>query len=194
VTCLLDVTLTGYATRQDAAYWKIVSRCLEGELLIRRGTFMSGTALLSNALDNCVKTGWAVCYPAFRGVLVEGLAGLGRIGESHFAVEQGLAAAERGGERWSVAELLRIKAESLLKEADDCSEPEAEDCFACALDVARQQGALFWELRAAMGLARLRVRQGRPDEARRIFAPVYVRFTEGFETPDLKAAQRLLAT
>jgi predicted ATPase/DNA-binding winged helix-turn-helix (wHTH) protein len=185
--------LTDHATRHNATYWKIVGRCLEGELLIRRGAFVNGAALLGEALDSCEKTGWAVCYPAFRGVLAEGLAGLGRIPEALFAVEQALVAADRGGERWAVAELLRIKGECLLENGGDRSESEAEDCFADALVVARQHGALFWELRAAMGLARLRVSQHRPDVAKQILAPVYDRFTEGFKTADLRAAERLLA-
>jgi len=58
----------------------------------------------------------------------------------------------------------------------------AEDCFRGGLEVARQQDALSWELRGVMSLARLRVRQDRPDEARQGLAPVYDRFTEGFET------------
>jgi predicted ATPase/DNA-binding winged helix-turn-helix (wHTH) protein len=186
--------LNDHAARHQTNYWKIVGHCLEGELLIRRGAFSSGGALLSNALDSCEKTGWAVCYPAFRGVLAEGLAGQGRHGDALIAVEQGLVAAERGGERWSVAELLRIKGECLLEEESERSDVEAENCFARALDVARQQGALFWELRAAMGLARKRNGQGRAADARQVLASVYDRFTEGFETADLKAAERLLAT
>jgi predicted ATPase len=50
----------------------------------------------------------------------------------------------------------------------------------------------MWELRSAMSLARLRVRQGRHDEAWQILAPVYDRFTEGFEMTDLSCARRML--
>ena len=68
----------------------------------------------------------------------------------------------------------------------------AEDSFRKALDIARQQEALLWELRAALSLARLRAKQGRGDEARQLLAQVYDRFTEGFETPDLRAARAFL--
>src|SRR3984893_6143450 len=37
-------------------------------------------------------------------------------------------------------------------------------------------------------MARLSVRQDRPDIAWRVLAPVYERFTEGFNTPDLRSA------
>jgi len=53
-------------------------------------------------------------------------------------------------------ELLRIKGEVLLRQATE-SVPGAEDCFAKAAQMAREQGALFWELRIALSVARLRV-------------------------------------
>ena len=52
--------------------------------------------------------------------------------------------------------------------------------------------ALFWALRIALTFARLRVSQGRNDEARGILAPVYDRFTEGFATADMLAARGML--
>jgi predicted ATPase len=60
--------------------------------------------------------------------------------------------------------------------------------------VAREQGALSWELRASMTVARLRAKQGRADEGRQQLRAVYARFTEGFETVDLQAAKQLLQT
>ena len=68
----------------------------------------------------------------------------------------------------------------------------AERLFQRALEVARAQRALAWELRAATSLARLRQRQGRRDEARAALAPAYDAFTEGFATPDLMDARVLL--
>jgi predicted ATPase len=61
-----------------------------------------------------------------------------------------------------------------------------------ALDCARQQGALSWELRAATSAARLLRDQGRRGDAVAILEPVYGKFTEGFETADLKSARALL--
>jgi predicted ATPase len=72
---------------------------------------------------------------------------------------------------------------------------ETDRPFRCGLLLELQQareGALFWELRSAMSLARLRVKQDRPNDARQILAPVYDRFTEGFETADLHSARSIL--
>ena len=68
----------------------------------------------------------------------------------------------------------------------------AEDHFRQALDWARPQGALSLELRATTSLARLLCDQGRFADALALLQPVYDRFTEGFDTSDLKAANALL--
>ena len=92
---------------------------------------------------------------------------------------------------WYSPELLRIKGELLLQQAADQS-TLAEECFNQAAQLAREQGALFWELRIALSVARLRVSQDRRHAARAPLASVYDRFTEGFATADLRAARALL--
>ena len=61
-----------------------------------------------------------------------------------------------------------------------------------ATELAHTQGALFWELRAALSTARLRIRQQNQADAARILQPVYDRFTEGFDMADLQSAKALL--
>jgi predicted ATPase len=109
-------------------------------------------------------------------------------------VNDAVASAGEGedGQRWYVPELLRIKGEVQLQQAADRSASSAEDCFDQAAEMAREQGALFWELRVALSRARLRVSQHRREEAKQILAPVYDRFTEGFDTADLLAVKHLL--
>jgi predicted ATPase len=68
----------------------------------------------------------------------------------------------------------------------------AESSFRDAISLAQRQGAKFFELRAALDLARLRRDQGKVQQARELLAPVYRWFTEGFETRDLKEAKALL--
>jgi len=58
--------------------------------------------------------------------------------------------------------------------------------------VTRRQQAKALELWAAMSLSRLWQRQGKRDEARQLLAPIYIWFTEGFDTADLQEAKALL--
>jgi predicted ATPase len=62
-----------------------------------------------------------------------------------------------------------------------------------ALQYARDQGALAWELRTVTSLAQLWIQQGRRDEAMAALATVCDRFTEGATTSDVRKARSLLA-
>ncbi|MGQ0620437.1 MAG: hypothetical protein ACT4QA_11045 [Panacagrimonas sp.] len=88
------------------------------------------------------------------------------------------------------AELHRVQDELLLHEKPH-DVVGAEVCFAKALEVSRAQQSKFFDLRAALGLARLWQSQNRSDEARALLRPVCEWFTEGFDTPDLREAAAL---
>jgi predicted ATPase len=80
----------------------------------------------------------------------------------------------------------------VLASAPGANLSEAEDWLSRSLELARRQSALAWELRTATSFALLRRKQDRHDEAHAALAAVFGRFTEGFETSDLRAARRLL--
>ena len=61
-----------------------------------------------------------------------------------------------------------------------------------ALDWARRQQALSWELRAATSLAELWHGRGKTADAEQLLSSVYNKFSEGFETSDLKTARALI--
>jgi predicted ATPase len=187
VAMLLD-----HSARHALAVRHAETDCLRGLLLIQRGDVISGSQHLRCALDELRKLGLVQRCPAFLGALAEGLARAGQGAETLVAIGEALALCERAEERWCVAELLRIKGELVLLEGGHDAAEAAEDHFTHALDWARRQGALSWELRAATSLARLWRDQNRTRAAREILAPVYDRFTEGFATTDLKAAKLLL--
>ena len=94
-------------------------------------------------------------------------------------------------ERWAEAELHRVRGELLRSGHDPTG---AERSFCQAIDIAQQQSAKFWELRAAISLARLWREQAKRDAARDLLAPVHGWFAEGFDTPVLKEAKALLDT
>jgi predicted ATPase len=187
VSMLLD-----HAAKLAMVVWQAEGRCFEGMLLIKRGSDDAGLRLLRTALDDLRRTGSVLSYPVFLCALAEGLAGTGQVAEARAAVDEALERSERTEGRWCVAELLRVRGELvLLENASDAAEA-AEDHFRQALDWARRQGALSWELRAATSLARMWGKKGRSKEARQLLASIYDRFTEGFKTADLKAAKSCL--
>jgi adenylate cyclase len=70
--------------------------------------------------------------------------------------------------------------------------PAAVDRLQAALDLTAEQGSKLLQLRAAVDLARLQAEHGERDRARNQLIPIYDRFTEGFDTADLKNAKALL--
>ena len=68
----------------------------------------------------------------------------------------------------------------------------AADCLQRAVATARRQQACLSELRAAVSLANLWRERGKDKEAYDLVAPLYAWFTEGLQSPDLRAAGTLL--
>jgi len=106
-------------------------------------------------------------------------------------IDHGLSIVSHNSERFFEAELYRLKARGLLMRG--ASDAEAESLLDQTLQTARSQQASSLELRAATDLARLWINQGKRTEARDVLAAVYGRFSEGFDTCDLKEADALLA-
>ncbi len=186
--------LVEVATGLNALFWEVAGHFLKGKLLVERGEFAQGLPVLRDAFETCDRSRWHISYAEFKSALALGLAGTGRLDEALVALDDAIAADREGadGHGWYAPELLRIKGEVLLQQAADQSARAAEDCFTEAVEMAREQGALFWELRIALSLARLRMNQGRHHEARAPLASVYDRFAEGFATADLQAARTML--
>jgi predicted ATPase/DNA-binding winged helix-turn-helix (wHTH) protein len=187
VTLLEDI-----AAQPGLSQYIRLTRPLRALRLIALGELPSGVALLNAELESNREVGKKGTHPCLFGPLAEGLAALGQITDALATVDEGLAIGEDTGERWDIPELLRVKGEVLLRRGDGAFNAAAEDCFSEAARMAREQGALFWELRIALSVARLRVRQGREGEVRRILLPVYEQFTEGFATPDVLVARAML--
>jgi class 3 adenylate cyclase len=93
---------------------------------------------------------------------------------------------ETTNERWCEAEIPRLRARLT-------SDPAASfRLLETSLSLAREQGALLWELRAATDLARLLGGQGSNEAARTVLAPVLARVSEGPAIPDFSSARALL--
>jgi predicted ATPase len=94
------------------------------------------------------------------------------------------------GPGFPIRELHRLRGEIQAVEKNDPA--AAEQSFREALDSARSQSARSDELRAASSYGRMVRDQGRGEEAHAVLAPVYERFTEGFEFTELVDAKALL--
>jgi predicted ATPase len=186
------VMLLDHSAGQAMAIWTAWAQGLNGVLLIQGGDFAGGLQVLRTAFDELAEAKSVPRYAVFSGPFATGLARTGQIADGSLLIEEALEQCERNSEYWIMPELLRIKGELLLLQSTLGTTEAADDLFRRALDLAHRQGALAWELRAAIGLARLRREQGQRAGAGDLLGPIYDRFTEGFGTADLREAKRLI--
>jgi predicted ATPase len=160
-----------------------------GEALVKLGHVHEGIDQLREALT-MMKSAGALCYMSDTlGALAESLAQTGELHEAAATLVEALAFVDETDERYYEAELHRLNGQLCLTMDDEAA---AEASFLEAIEVARRQSARSWELRAALSLCRLWEKRGRREDARQYLAEVYDWFTEGFNTPDLLEARRLL--
>src|SRR6266478_233487 len=180
------------SARHAVELWNVGGRCFEGMLLIKRGNIGAGLELLRTAFARVPENAFNLLYILFLDEIADALGRDGKAAEGLSTIDEALARSERTEERWCVAELLRIKGELILRKGAPQAATAAEEHFLRSRDWARRQGALSWELRTSTSLARLQHGQGRVADARSLLQSVYDRFSEGFETADLKAAKAYL--
>jgi predicted ATPase len=170
-------------------FHRAVGTVYRGWALAGSGQTGQGIALLEAGVAAYRATGAAMEVPFFlilladaKGMAKEPEEGLGHLAEAERLMEEIEV-------RWAEAELHRVRGELLRAGQDPAG---AERSFSQAIDIAQQQNAKFWELRAATSLTRLWREQGKRDAARDLLAPTYGWFAEGFDTPVLKEVKALL--
>jgi predicted ATPase/DNA-binding winged helix-turn-helix (wHTH) protein len=179
--------LLDHSRKHGFAAWNDFASRIKGVVLIKTGDLDTGSPLLPGGLEEITDPNSGLWFLTGLGEMAEALGRAGRIAEGLATVERGIDRPQGG---WLAPDLLRIKGELLLLQGT--ATETVEDVFRQALDWARRQETLSWELRAATSLARLLRDRDRIGEARDLLAPIYERFTEGFDTADLQAAKRLI--
>jgi predicted ATPase/DNA-binding winged helix-turn-helix (wHTH) protein len=177
-----------------ALFYQSWARGLEAALLIKGGEVDRGVQALRAALAEHSKANSKLHEAILTVVLAEGLGVVGQVSGALAVIDEALAESNATEARWYMPEQLRIKGDLILLSDAPNAAAQADGCFAESLSWAHRQGALSWELRTATSLARLRQRQGLTAEALNVLQPVYARFTEGFHTADLLAANTLLGS
>jgi predicted ATPase/DNA-binding winged helix-turn-helix (wHTH) protein len=166
--------LSDHAVQHSLVYWQ---------------TWARGYAELSRAADRNVSgaakpDGWSRDAAAAFGPQLEFFATL----SERYAVKFAMPRAERGNAGWATAEILRARAATSDVAAD------AEALLLRAIELAQQQHALSWELRAETALADLYRRFGRAGMAIERLKSTYARFSEGFDRADLVQARQMMAS
>jgi predicted ATPase len=185
---LLD-EVSALADEKGTTFWKAWGLISQGCVLALTGKATDAVQILTSAISIFRSTGATWFLPFYLSILTKAYLAQGQFDDAWRCIGEGMALAET--QVWCKAELSRVAGEIALK-SPGADTAKAQGYFENTLNVAREQQAKSWELRAAMSMARLWRDQGKPQQARELLAPVYGWFTEGFDTRDLKEAKALL--
>ena len=181
------------AAEHDVASPQLICRFAWGWAVARTGRHSEGLAALTESRALLEASGTEFGGPHYLGMIAELCGGPERVEIGLEAVSSGLARTAETGERYYEAELHRLRGELLRVQRGEGAFAEADACFRRALEIAGEQRARAWQLRAAMSLVRLWRGRGGDADARGLLADVYAAFGEGFDTKDLLEARALLA-
>lgn len=180
--------LAAHASLHGLVPYEAVAAGFRAQTMIARAEVAGGIDLLRTALPRLHADRYELYASAFEADLSQGLAALGRLPEARQVLHATIARVEQEGGAFDMPELLRLRGELEARGGDLDA---AEASLAASAALAEHQGALSWQLRTEMSLGQLRGRQGVPNPLERL-ASTYARFSEGFETADLRAARLML--
>jgi class 3 adenylate cyclase/predicted ATPase len=164
---------------------------LLGWALSHSGETAQGIARQEQGLEMMGKMGMQLHLTFYLSLLAKSLLVAGRYSDGLQQIDRAIGISERRGEQCYLSRLYQLRAELRLQ-AYGQGDGAVEESLRQAIAVAQRQGAKGWEIGAATKLAHLWSERGRRAEAQDLLLPIYSWFTEGFDTPDLIAAKRLL--
>ena len=170
VTMLVDES-----ARDGIEFWQVWGQCFAGVLAVREGNLSVGIKQLGEALGRLRSISYGVYYIVFVAEYAQALAAAGELERARSQLAEAIARAEANEEGWFLAELWRISGTFALLANGPEAVREAEGHFTRALNLAQQQEAAFWEIKAALDLARLWQTQGRATEAEALLSPLVLR-------------------
>jgi predicted ATPase len=180
-----------YAHEHGFPYWSSLAALVEAWAIAGLGDREQALARYRRSLEAYVATGAKIGLSWVLTILGDMLARSGQIEEGLARLDEASAHIQATGERYCASEVERLRGELLIMR-DPAAYQAAEARFRDALEIARGQEAKSWELRAAIGLARLFVAQGRNGAAVSLLDPVYAAFRETPDDPDVREAREML--
>jgi predicted ATPase len=188
----LAEAIVSLSAEHGLSHWMAFGRILEGWAATTSGDTNQGIERLRAGIAAWQRAGARLWLPLFHALEAEAYAKARQSDKAIEVIEQAITIAQISGERWYLAEIIRIKA-ALQPETGRAAD-EVERLLTESLEIARGQQARCWELRTACDLALLWQSKGRSAEALQLLQPIYAQFTEGFDTIDLRQAKQILDT
>jgi DNA-binding winged helix-turn-helix (wHTH) protein/tetratricopeptide (TPR) repeat protein len=188
------------ATEHGLPYYVTMGTHMSGAAAAAQDKTGEGIEMMRSAIGTSLAMGVESGISAMHLMIAVAALEAGHVREGLDAIRDAFDFVNAKDERAWEPELLRVRGELLLEQfrhgqgirGVKRGDRDAEECFISARELAIAQRARKWELRSALSLSDLYRRQRKRKESRQVLSESYNKFTEGFETPELKTTRRLL--
>jgi predicted ATPase/DNA-binding winged helix-turn-helix (wHTH) protein len=179
------------AEKYSLAAFRAFAVGYKGRYLISTGRMVEGVQHLRDSLEKLQTWRFELLVTDLISELAVNLARQNKRADALALVDDSIAAQLTAGRFSRLPELFLTKGQVFLS-GESPEDTSARESLEEAIRLARQQSALSFELRAGLELARPWIDRDQVQSAHKLIAPIYGRFTEGFATPDLILARRIL--
>ncbi|ADG10864.1 ATP-binding protein [Caulobacter segnis] len=181
-----------HAERHGLVIWSAMAACVRArlDLYLDRPIDLES---YRQTLAVVRESGFRMRYPNYLTNYGEALARQVDLRSGLAAIDEAMAVSEANGQVVGIPEMLRIKG-NVLRRGSAAQADQAVECYLRSIALARRDGALSWELRSAATLVAFWRSRGGDDEAEATLAMALERFTEGFDSGDLRRARALVDT
>ncbi len=175
--------------------WPRLASVFDGWARIELRDLDGGLATMIDSLAAYRRIGGGILRTQAFALLAEGMVKARRTEEAMTTLDEAFANARETGEVHFEPELYRVRGLALLQQAErgHASLDAVRAAFQQALELARQQKAVWLELRAALSLARLAQGQAEQMRARQVLTAVCDRIQGRPEMPELRESAELLS-
>jgi predicted ATPase len=182
--------LVAFCREHQDTFWLQEAEAMLAWVQAERGEVEAGIASIYAAMETSEALGMVMERPFFLLLQARLHGQSGDLERGLQLLDEALNFIEKTEGRWCEAEVYRCQGELYELNGEDIL---AEAAFRRAMETARRQSARMLELRAALALGRMWLRQGKCTQAKSLIAPLFGWFKEGLDTPDLQDARLLLA-
>ena len=183
-------TVLALCAEQGFVYFHAVVSAFQGANLVLLGSREEGIELMQASVGALRAAGSELLLTLILVNLASAHLALEHFDEARAVLDEGFSAVERTGERWAESELHRLRGQLLqLRGAPGHAEASLRKSF----DIARDQQAKSFELRASTALAAHWQHLDRDGEAKALLSEVLAGWPTDLDSADLRDARALFA-
>ena len=181
--------LVAHCERHDVSFFWGIGMIFRGRCLVARGDVDAGFTQIEQGLEAYRRTHGTLWLPSQLAMIADAHGEIGQPRQGLRRLDEASIHIAKADEHYAASAVYRVRGELLSAIGDTVP---ADASLRLAIEIARRQGGQVLELKAALSLARALLEKGDKGAALEQLEPIYVRFTEGLDTPVYLSAKGII--